>query len=60
VEDDVHRERPAQLLHQASRLELALEGWRAGDAVGEGRLVGLDADLHVIEAGRSELLRATP
>jgi hypothetical protein len=60
VEYDIQRERPAQLLDHASRLDLALEGWSAGDPVRDGGLVGLDADLYVIEASRSELLSAAP
>ena len=55
VQDHVQRERPAQLLHQPGGRQLPVEGARAGDTVGQGRLVGLDADLHVIEPRVAEL-----
>jgi hypothetical protein len=56
VQHHVHGQRPAQLLDQAHGLDLAVEGPGSGDPVGPGRLVGLDADLDVVEAGGPQLL----
>src|SRR5205823_930259 len=55
VQDHVQRERPAELLHQPGGRHLPPERGQARDGVGPGRLVGLDADLHVIEARVAEL-----
>ena len=57
VEDHIQSERPAQLLDQTSCRDLASIGRSAGYTVREGWLVGLDADLYVVEAGgRREVL----
>jgi hypothetical protein len=58
VQDHVQRERPAELLHQAGGRYLPVKRGQARDAIGQARLVGLDADLDVVEARVAELLRA--
>ena len=57
VEDHIQRERPTQLLDQTNCRDLASIGRSAGDTVGEGWLVGLNADLYVVEAHGLELFR---
>ena len=59
VQDDVQGERPAQLLHQPRHHQLAFERRSAGDPIGQGLLVGLNADLYVVESRVTQLLGAT-
>ena len=58
MDDGVERQRQARLAHQPRHGELLrMRAGQARDAVGAFGLGVLDAELHVLEAGRDQLLR---
>jgi len=56
VQDDIQGKREAERFDLACCRDLPLVGRCAGNVVGERRVGGLDADLHVIETGSLQLL----
>ena len=57
VQDVVQRERKSERLDRPRRGDLAVVRAGSRDAVGQIRVRGLDADLHVVQARIFELLR---
>ena len=58
MQDHIQGERETHGFDHPRACELAVVGPRAGDAIGQQRIGSLDADLHVVQSGRLQLLGA--